>query len=276
MDRNAYRDDDDTDQPDSYWRRRAITLAAGLALLGLLAWAFSGGGGKPANPAAKNSPASGVMPAAAYSHPASPSSGASPSGAGLSGAGPSGAGPSGNALAGRAPGALSPQVSQGPGAGRSGSGKSASPDSTAQLPGSGASSGSGVLPGGGCAPRAVVLSLFSAKPGYRGGQYPEFDVYAVSTASRTCSFNLGPARFHVVVMSSGRVIWDSADCTRGQPARTAELRRGIPVRKAFTWNRSISLPGCVTLVSSARAGTYQVQARAASLASPVRRFKLVR
>ena len=59
MDRNAYRDDDDTDQPDAsqpdaYWRRRVITLCAGLALLGLLAWAFSGGGGKPA--AAKTAP----------------------------------------------------------------------------------------------------------------------------------------------------------------------------------------------------------------------------
>jgi len=41
MDRNAYRDDDDTgqpdaSQPDAYWRRRVITLCAGLVLLGLL------------------------------------------------------------------------------------------------------------------------------------------------------------------------------------------------------------------------------------------------
>ena len=62
MDRNAFRDDNDTGQPDAYqpdayqadayqpdayWRRRVITLCAGLTLLGLLAWAFSGGGGKP-------------------------------------------------------------------------------------------------------------------------------------------------------------------------------------------------------------------------------------
>src|SRR5712664_3689383 len=67
MDRNAYRDDNDTDQPDAYWRRRVITLVAGLSLLGLLAWAFSGGGGKPASPAPKNPQASGILPAAAYS-----------------------------------------------------------------------------------------------------------------------------------------------------------------------------------------------------------------
>jgi hypothetical protein len=37
-----------------------------------------------------------------------------------------------------------------------------------------------------------------------------------------------------------------------------------------------SLPGCVTVASSARPGTYQVQARDASVASPVRTFKLAR
>ena len=82
MDRNAYRDENDTGQPDAYqpdayqgdayqgdayqgdayWRRRVITLCAGLALLGLLAWAFSGGGGKPA--AKKGPQASGARPAA--------------------------------------------------------------------------------------------------------------------------------------------------------------------------------------------------------------------
>jgi hypothetical protein len=57
MDQNAYRDDNDTGQPDAYqpdayqpdayWRRRVITLCAGLALLGLLAWAFSGSVASP-------------------------------------------------------------------------------------------------------------------------------------------------------------------------------------------------------------------------------------
>ncbi|MGH3286331.1 MAG: hypothetical protein ACRDPD_16915, partial [Streptosporangiaceae bacterium] len=86
MDRNAYRDDNDADQPrnhadhlDSYfeeyepypdrpypyWRRRVATLTAGLGVLGLLAWAFSSGGGKPA-PASQNSQAAGVLSAPAY------------------------------------------------------------------------------------------------------------------------------------------------------------------------------------------------------------------
>ena len=83
MDRNAYRDDNRTDQPthpdepetysepDTYWRRRAVTLAAGLGVLGLLAWTLSGGGGKPGGKpggtAAQNSSATGTLSA-----PASP------------------------------------------------------------------------------------------------------------------------------------------------------------------------------------------------------------
>src|SRR5437868_12542496 len=96
MDRNLFRDDTatgepdasqpdayqpdayqaDTYQPDAYWRRRVITLCAGLALLGLLAWAFSGGGGKPA--AKKGSQASGARPAAAYSGTPTPGADTSP------------------------------------------------------------------------------------------------------------------------------------------------------------------------------------------------------
>jgi hypothetical protein len=75
-------------------------------------------------------------------------------------------------------------------------------------------------------------------------------------------------------MSSGRVIWDSADCARGDPGRVAELSRGVPAQESIVWNRVVSLPGCVTL-ASARPGAYQVQARTGAVSSPVRAFKLV-
>jgi hypothetical protein len=268
MDRNAYRDDNDTDQPDAYWRRRAITLAAGLSLLGLLAWAFSGGGGKPANPVPKSSQTSGILPAAAYSGaPASPSPG-------VNGSGPALARPAASGLP-------SPSATQSSGSGRSAGGKTADGKSAAGQAGAGSSApaatppGGGTQSGGGCSPSAVVLSLFTSRTDYYGGQYPGFYVYAVSTASGACSFDVGPGKLHVVVMSSGRVIWDSADCVRGEPDRVAELRRGVPVQESVTWDRSITLPGCVTLASSARPGTYQVQARTGDVASPVRTFKLV-
>ena len=291
MDRNAYRDDNDTGQPDAsqpddYWRRRVITLCAGLALLGLLAWAFSGGGGKPVA-ATKAAQASGALPATAYS--GTPASGAAASGAAASGAA------AGGAAAGGAPASPSPgadasasagssaslpflTASSSPGASMPGASASASARAARGAAAANAAAGpaSGVEPGGGCAPNAIVLSVFTSKTSYHAGQYPVFEVYAVSTASRACTFNLGPAKLHVLVSSSGRVIWDSADCTRGQPNKRAELRRGVPAQESLSWNRTISLPGCVTVASSARPGPYQVQARDASVASPFRTFKLAR
>jgi hypothetical protein len=307
MDRNAYRDDNDTGrpdayqpdahhpdayppdayqsdgyQPDAYWRRRVITLCAGLALLGLLAWAFSASGGKPAA-AKKAAQTSGALPTAAYS--GTPTSGTSASGAPANGAAASGAPASPSAGAGASASAGSSAslpfltASPSPGAGLPGNSASVSARAArgaAAAATAAAGPASGVEPGGGCAPNAIVLSLFTSKSSYHAGQYPVFEVDAVSTASRGCTFNLSPAKLHVLVSSSGRVIWDSADCTRGRPNKVAELRRGVPAQESLSWNRTISLPGCVTVASSARPGTYQVQARDASVASPVRTFKLAR
>jgi hypothetical protein len=297
MDRNAYRDENDTGQPDAYqsdayqgdtyqgdayqpdayWRRRVITLCAGLALLGLLAWAFSGGGGKPA--AKKGSQASGALPATAYSGTPTPGADTFPGANASASAGSSASLPF--LTASPSPGASTPGASTGSGSTASGSTASGSASASAKAArgaavaaNAAAGPASGVEPGGGCAPNAIVLSLFTSKSSYHAGQYPVFEVYAVSTASRACSFNISPAKLHVQVSSSGRVIWDSADCTRGQPDRRAELRRGVPAQESLSWNRTISLPGCVTVASSARPGTYQVQARDASVASPVRTFKL--
>ncbi len=77
-------------------------------------------------------------------------------------------------------------------------------------------------------------------------------------------------------MSAGRVIWDSADCSRGDGNQDDQLSRGVPVQESITWNRAITLPGCVTLASSARPGSYQAQVRTGAVASQVRTFKLVR
>jgi hypothetical protein len=255
MDPNAYSyEDEDTERPDSYWRRRVITLAVGLGLLGLLGWAFSGGG-KPVKPVPKTSQASGVWPAAAYSGAPSPSASAAGSAAAGSVTG-------GSPASGLLP-LSSPRAAGGtPTASASASGRA------------GAGPAAAGVAAGGCSPQAVVLSLFTSRAEYYGGQDPEFELYAVSTASGACPFDTGQKKLHVVVMSSGRIIWDSADCARGRGSRVAELRRGVPAQETVSWNRTISLPGCVTLASAARPGIYQVQARTATVASPVRTFKL--
>lgn len=245
MDRNAYRDDNGTGQPESYWRRRAITLAAGLTLVGLLAWAFSGGGGTLAAPAASSSRA--AAPPAVLAPPATASAGGGVP-AGLARAGAAGL-PTASAT--RSPGGAASKAAARP------------------------ASSAGSRPGGGCGPSSVVLSLFESRPSYRAGQDPQFGIYAVSTAAGTCTFGFGPGQLHLVVMSAGRVIWDSADCARGDDTRAETLRRGVPAWESVSWNRSITLPGCVTLASPARPGTYQAQARAGSVTSQLRTFRLV-
>jgi hypothetical protein len=247
MGRNAYRDEYDTDQVEAYWRRRAVTLAAGLGVLGLLAWAFTGGGGKPA-PAAPTpgvSQASGLRPAAADSGPPT-SPPVVPTASGPTASGPST--PSASA-----------DVTPG------GHGSTYTPEAQKAPAGT----------GGRCSPGTLVLSLFTSRPGYHTGQDPEFEVYAVSTAAGRCTLDLGPGKLTVVVMSSGRVIWDSADCARAGASQTAELSRGVPAQESIVWNRAVTLPGCVTL-ASARPGTYQVRAKTGIASSPVRTFRLVR
>jgi hypothetical protein len=117
----------------------------------------------------------------------------------------------------------------------------------------------------------VVLSLFSDRSSYGPSQFPRFDVYAVSTSPGSCAFD--PGQLQVVVLSAGRIVWDSADCAHGS-GRTAELTRGVPTRDGVVWNRAITLPGCQVLAPFARPGSYTVQARTATVESPARAFKL--
>jgi hypothetical protein len=268
-----YPDEDEPylDQPYPYWRRRAVTLAAGLGVLGLLAWAFSSGGGTPA-PAPHNSPAAGALSAPAY--PSVPASGSLPGSGSGPGPGPRSASPSVGANA-AVPGLASPGTSGLPSAtARPGgqSGQEAKSRASARTAQAAANTG----PSGRCSPNSVVLSLFSGSRSYRPGQNPQFGVNAVSTAPGSCTFDLSPAQLHLVVMSAGRVIWDSADCGRGGGTKLSRLTRGIPVQEYFTWNRAITLPGCVTLASSARPGSYQAQARTPAISSGTFSFKLAR
>jgi hypothetical protein len=117
----------------------------------------------------------------------------------------------------------------------------------------------------------VVLSLFSDRSSYGPAQYPRFNVYAVSTSSATCTFD--PGQLQVEVMSAGRIVWDSSDCAHGG-GRVVQLTRGVPVQDAVTWDRAVTLPGCQVLATAARGGSYTVQARTATVTSPVRWFKL--
>ena len=257
---NGYRDDDDggadTEQPDAYWRRRVITLALGLGLLGILAWGFSGGGAKTAQSGHGSAlPATALgtaIPGLGGSSATAPASSASPS---ASGASPSPSPSPSTAASAAAHASAQPQPS---------ANHVVSPLTAGQ---------------GRCGPGSVVLSLFTDRSSYGPSQLPQFQVFAVSTTSASCSFD--PAQLQVQVMSSGRIVWDSADCARAA-GRRVQLTRGVPAQASVTWDRAVTLPGCQVL-ATARAGSYTVQARtvlagpavpAGTVQSPVRTFRL--
>ena len=258
MDMDTFRDDDEEDpsdayQSDAYWRRRALTLALGLVLLAVLVWAFTGGGGQPASPAATGTRQPSLQPEAAYS--AVPTAPPATQGSLTT--------PTASRTAGTRPSAGADAAAQPGGKGGKGARK-----------GKGGGSGSGT--GGQCSPGEIVLSLFSSKSSYGAGEDPRFEVYIVSTGPAACTFELGPAKLQVQVMSAGRIVWDSADCARGDSTRVGTLRRGVPSQESVTWNRTSTLPGCVMLASSVRPGTYQVQVKAGATASAVLAIKLDR
>ena len=259
-------------QAATYWRRRFVALVIGLAILAVIAWAFSGAlGGASAG-------------------------GATAGSAGLGGH-------SGNRPA--------PRPAGRPAATGSGSPSAAAPTSAARSPSARASAGrqAKVSPGsaaaatgssGGrrfCPGKDVVLSLFasqgsasrgstgrgsasrgsasrgSASQGSAGSRaLAQFDVDVVSTSPQTCKLNVG-AKYLTLVISSGKArIWSSADCVRGQGSLVTDLRRGVPTVLPISWDRKLSAPGCAGRASQAPAGTYSATAADGALVSNSQTF----
>lgn len=204
----------------TYWRRRFLALVAGLAILAVIAWAFSGVVG-------------GESPAASSGH--APGHGARPGRAALAGSRSAGTSDSRGAVKASPPS---------PGASSPANADSTTPASPSPEPRQAA----GPVPPGSakaaCKPGDVVLSLFSSQASYGPGQLPEFDVDVVSTAARTCAFNVGPGFLAVVITADGKRIWSSADCVAGQGSLLTDLARGVPTVLPLSWDRETSAPGC--------------------------------
>ena len=113
-----------------------------------------------------------------------------------------------------------------------------------------------------CSMISLTSTAQGVTPGARQGRSRAFRAYQASTGSAKDVDMMLP----IVARAPGRR-------GRAPAARPAAASRP---RSRSAWNRTISLPGCVTVASSARPGPYQVQARDASAASPFRTFKLAR
>lgn len=247
---NASRDSHGPADPSAYWRRRFFILGGGLAVLALLAWLFSSSG--PAPSAAKSA--------------AARSSTALRTGDGL----PSAA--YGSAWPGYEP---TPSVSAAAAASPApGTAPASAPGKSSQSPGPSVST-AGAAGDPACAPGAIVLSLFTSRTSYGQKQWPQFDVYAVSTSATACHLAYGPGTVRVVVTRQGQVVWDSVAC--GTPAGpTVQFQLGVPQVLTVKWNRKAGGPsGCAGSLPVNASGTFHAVAMAAGRSSPVRTFKLL-
>jgi hypothetical protein len=245
----------------TYWRRRFLALVAGLSLLALVAWAFSGALGSASGDGASAAAGHGVH--AGHARPAE---------AGVASSGLTGLGhPSGSA----GPGAVTPDkpsASARPSASPSASPSAGAPSESRKVI-SGPAQAADAAPGQvrACRPGAVVITLFSSQDSYRPGQVPQFDVDVVSTVGRSCAFNVGSKRLALVIRASGKRVWNSADCVTGRGRLATDLTRGVPTIVPISWNLQTSSPGCAGQARAAQAGRYTATAADGQLASnPVR------
>jgi hypothetical protein len=204
--------------PATYWRRRVVVLAAGVAVIGLPIWAV--------NHALGGSPAPGQ---------GSPRSHADQ----VTGAGA------------RSPAARGPRQALTGDTAHLGSRPQAYPQPSVPSPGTSTAS-----PHRSGRRACAVLTLRSARHLYGPRELVTFVAGAVSTGSRPCRVNLGSRFTSVVVASAGTPIWDSSSCPRGAGSWTVMLRRGAPAVLRVTWDRRTSLSGCPGQGRPVGAGTY--------------------
>jgi hypothetical protein len=227
-----------------YWRRRFIALVVGLAVLAVVAWALNGAINGPA-PASSSGTNSANSTNTGVTNPPTATDG--PSGAPSQG---STTGSGGKAVAGavRHSPSPGPSASHHPAAGQRGL-------ST-------------------CARADVVLSVFSAQANYSARQTPEFSIDVVSTAARTCTFNIGASRLVLQITQGSKKIWTSADCAEGRAQLATRLRRGVPTTVPITWDGQRSAPGCPLPGTAAKPGTYTAIATDGHLSSTSVQFRL--
>jgi hypothetical protein len=208
--------------PATYWRRRVVVLAAGVAVLALPVWAV--------NQALGGSHAPGRGSARSHAgHVTGPS--ARPR------AGRGQAPTRETADLGSRPRARPPAVPRD-------ASTSPSPRPRRQT----------------CAAAAVQLTLRSARHRYGPGEQVTFLVGAATTRRRPCRIDLGSKFTSVVVASGSTPLWDSSSCLRGTGSRVVMLRRGAPAFFRVTWDRRTSLSGCPGRGTAVAAGTYTAAA----------------
>ena len=247
----------------TYWRRRFIALTVGLGMLSLIAWAFSGTLGT--SQAGGSTAAGGAR--ASHGHSARTAAGSGGSGS----ASRPVTQPQTTASATASP-AARPSASAQPSPSPATGALAQADHPPAQL--AAFAPRRAPHPARTCKPGDVVLSLFVDQDSYGQGQLPEFDVNVVSTATRTCGFNVGAKHLSLVVRAHGKRVWASVKCATGHGTLTTNLARGVPVIVPVSWNRQTSALACQGTGQQAPAGRYTASASDGGVASNPVRFTI--
>jgi hypothetical protein len=248
MDPNAQRSGGRRPGADAYWQRRFFTLLAGLAVIGLLAWAASGmaSGGSSAHGAG-----SGQQSAAAYSTPTTT--------------------PTSPAPVSSAPTA-SPAAT--PSASASAT-PTASPSASASSRAAQAKPKKAAATGPVACPAADLLLTVTPRAASFGTKVtPAFQVDIVSTDTSPCNLDIGPAALRLEVLHGSTVAYNSAVCLNGAKRHVVSLRRGVPVVMSMSWDKHETVTGCVSTVAAATNRTYSAMIVAGGAQSPRAAFRL--
>ncbi len=96
----------------------------------------------------------------------------------------------------------------------------------------------------------------------------------MSTASHSCSFDIGARHVELQISAGGKQIWTSADCAEGLAVQVTTLHRGVPDVVPMTWDDQYSSAGCPMPGRAAPAGSYTAKATAGSTASNAVTFRI--
>jgi hypothetical protein len=257
MNPNAPRSRSRNAEADAYWRRRFFTLLAGLGVLGLLAWAFSGTvSGTPHQGPGSGQPGAANASAAAYGTAAP----GQPAGSATTPTAP----PSGQASVFLPASSPSPKPSA-PAPARARKNAATGPSRKSAQAATARHT---------CPAHDIVLTLLASKTSYGPAELPKFQVDIVSTDAAACTLNVGRQSLRVLITSGSRATWDSGACLRGATAHVERLRRGIPVVVSITWNRRLRAGGCSKAALKAARGRYVAMAVAGSVVSQAKGFRL--
>lgn len=229
---------------DAYWQRRFFTLVAGLGVVGLLAWAFSGmasGGGQPSHSSGSGGSSSATYASTAAGPPA----------------------PAGSVTT--APASPSPSPSPSPSASAT-----TSPSAKSSPARKAAAAGAPAA----CPASDLVLTLTASAASYGPSATPSFQLDIVSTSSANCLVDTGSDRLELVVTHGSAVAYNSASCLQGGQRHVVSLRRGVPVVTSMSWNKHQTTSDCSATVMAATGRTYSAAAQAGGAQSPGVTFRL--